>query len=186
MGNIIVHEFVSLDGVFENPSWTGDYGFTGGMARAIGALTERSSDILLGRRTYEGFAPAWSNRTTEDDPGAAFFNNTPKHVVSSTLSSVNGWQNSSVIGAYDPQVIRGLKDETDGIYISGSGTLVRALLADQLIDELHLLLYPVVLGSGSRLFADGMERTALVLLDQEAFENGVLHLTYGAAPTGTS
>jgi dihydrofolate reductase len=182
MGKIGVHEFVSLDGVFENPSWTADYGFTDAMGRAIAALTSSSSAILRGRTTYEMFAPAWSGRTAEDDPGAPFFDDTPKYVVSSTLSSAEDWQNSTVLGPYDPQTIRELKDEAGGgIYISGSGTLVRALLADGLIDELHLLLYPVVLGSGSKLFPDGTQRTPLALTGHEAFGNGVLHLTYTPA-----
>lgn len=182
MSKIAVHEFVSLDGVFENPSWTAEYGFTETMGQAISALTEASSAILLGRRTYEMFAPAWSGRTAEEDPGAPFFNDSPKHVVSSTLTSADDWQNSSVLGPYDPQTIRTLKDETDGdIYISGSGTLVRALLADGLVDELHLLVYPVVLGSGAKLFPDGAQRTPLALAGQEAFENGVMHLTYAPA-----
>jgi dihydrofolate reductase len=181
MGRIGVHEFVSLDGVFEDPSWTFEYGFTEGMGRAIGGLTESSSAILLGRTTYEMFAPAWSGRTAEDDPGAPFFNDTPKYVVSSTLSSAD-WKNSTVLGAYDPEAVRKLKDEVDGgIYISGSGTLVRALLADGLVDELHLFVYPVVLGSGLKLFPDGTQRTPLSLAGQEAFENGVLHLTYTPA-----
>jgi dihydrofolate reductase len=179
MGRIGVHEFVSLDGVFENPSWTADYGFTDGMARAIGAMTEASSAILLGRTTYEMFAPAWSQRTAQEDPGAPFFNDTRKYVVSSTLDSADDWRNSTVLGAYEPQAIRKLKDEVDGgIYISGSGTLVRALLTDGLVDELHLLVYPIVLGSGARLFSDDAPRTPLNLAGQEAFDNGVLHLTY--------
>lgn len=181
MGTIRVHEFVSLDGVFENPSWTFDYGFTDGMHRALADMTNPSSAILLGRVTYEMFAPAWSGRTVEDDPSAPFFNDTPKYVVSSTLSSADDWQNSTVLGAYDPQAVRKLEDEVGGIYISGSGTLVRALLADGLVDELHLLVYPVVLGSGSKLFPDGAQRTPLALAGQEAFENGVLHLTYTPA-----
>ncbi len=181
MGSIRVHEFVSLDGVFENPSWTADYGFAEGMGRAIAALTGSSSAILLGRSTFEMFAPAWSGRTAEDDPGATFFNDTPKYVVSSTLESADDWQNSEVLGPYDPQAIRGLKDEIGDIYVSGSGALVRALLADGLIDELHLLVYPVVLGSGSKLFGEGMQRLALKLSAHEAFENGVLHLTYAPA-----
>jgi dihydrofolate reductase len=179
---IRVHEFVSLDGVFETPGWTAEYGFAEGMGLATAALTGSSSAILLGRSTYEMFAPAWSGRTAEDDPGASFFNETPKYVVSSTLNSAEGWQNSTVLGPYDPQTIRGLKDEVDGgIYVSGSGTLVRALLADGLLDELHLLVYPIVLGSGARLFHDGMQRAPLKLSGQEAFENGVLHLTYAPA-----
>ncbi len=186
MGKINVHEFVSLDGVFENPSWTADYGFTDAMGQAIAAFTTSSSAILLGRTTFEMFAPAWSGRTAEDDPGAPFFNDTPKYVVSSTLSSAEGWQNSTVLGPYDPRTIRGLKEDSPGgIYISGSGTLVRALLADGLIDELHLLLYPVVLGTGAKLFPEGSQRIPLALAGHEAFENGVIHLTYASAsPSG--
>jgi len=127
------------------------------------------------------FAPAWSTRTVEDDPGTPFFNDTPKYVVSSTLDSADEWQNSSVLGAYDAEAIRKLKEEAGGIYISGSGTLVRALLADGLVDELHLLVYPVVLGSGEKLFPEGTPHTKLALVAQEGFENGVMHLTYGPA-----
>ncbi|MGH3367176.1 MAG: dihydrofolate reductase family protein [Nocardioidaceae bacterium] len=181
MGTIRVHEFVSLDGVFEDPSFTFDYGFTDEIARAIGDVTDASSAILLGRTTYEMFAPAWSGRTAADDPGAPFFNDTPKYVVSSTVDSADDWQNSTVLGGYDPQALRKLKDEVGGIYISGSGTLVRALLADGLVDELHLLVYPLVLGSGAKLFSDGMQQAKLALAGQEAFENGVLHLTYTPA-----
>ena len=181
MGRISVHEFVSVDGVFENPSWTADYGFTEEMGQAIGAFTASSSAILLGRTTYEMFAPAWSTRTVDDDPGAPFFNDTPKYVVSSTLLSADDWKNSTVLGAYDAQAIRDLKKENTGIYISGSGTLVRALLADGLVDELHLLVYPVVLGSGAKLFPEGTRRTPLALAAQEGFDNGVLHLTYTPA-----
>jgi dihydrofolate reductase len=128
------------------------------------------------------FAPAWSGRTVDEDPGAPFFNDTPKYVVSSTLTSADEWQNSTVLGGYDAQAVRQLKDRTDGgIYISGSGTLVRALLADGLVDELHLLVYPIVLGRGARLFPEGTPRTPLALAAQETFENGVLHLTYAPA-----
>ncbi|MBU7598042.1 dihydrofolate reductase family protein [Streptomyces sp. P38-E01] len=179
MGRIAVHEFVSLDGSYEDPSFTAAYGFTDGMAQALGALTGGSDAILLGRRTYEMFAPAWSTRTEEDDPGAPFFNDTPKHVVSSTRTAADEWQNSSVLGPYDAEAVRALKARSAGVYISGSGTLVRALLADGLVDELHLLVYPVVLGTGARLFPEGAPRVPLTLLDQERFDNGVLHLTYG-------
>jgi dihydrofolate reductase len=181
MGAIRVHEFVSVDGVFEDPSWTGEYGFPDRMGEAIGALTASSSAILLGRTTFQMFAPAWSTRTADEDPGAPFFNDTPKYVVSSTLESADDWTNSTVLGAYDPEAIRALKSEHDGIYISGSGTLVRALLADGLVDELHLLVYPVVLGSGAQLFPQGTPRTPLALAAQERFDNGVLHLTYTPA-----
>jgi dihydrofolate reductase len=182
MGTIGVHEFVSLDGVFEDPSWTAPYGFTDGMGRDIGALTGSSSAILLGRRTYELFAPAWSGRTAVEDPGAPFFNDTPKYVVSSTRRSADEWQNSTVVGRYDPAAIASLKQHVDGgIYVSGSGALVRALAADGLLDELHLFAYPVVLGQGARLFPDGAPRVNLALAAHDSYENGVLHLTYTPA-----
>ena len=181
MGKIKVHEFVTLDGVFENPSWTAEFGFTDGMGQAIASFTATSSAILLGRRTFEMFAPAWSTRSADDDPGVPFFNDTPKYVVSSGLTSADAWQNSTVLGGYDAQAISELKEQDGDIYVSGSGTLVRGLLADGLVDELHLLVYPVVLGTGARLFPDGAPRTSLTLASHEAFENGVLHLTYGPA-----
>lgn len=182
MSKIFVHEFVSLDGVFENPAWTADYGFTDEMGEAIGGLTASSTAILLGRTTFQMFGPAWSTRTAEDDPGAPFFNDTTKYVVSSTLDSADEWQNSQVLGAYDAQAIARLKEETEGdIYVSGSGSLVRAMLTDGLVDELHLLLYPIVLGSGAKLFPEGAERTPLTLAGQQAFGNGVVHLTYAPA-----
>lgn len=181
MGKIAAHEFVSLDGSYEDPSFTMEYGFTEGMGRALGALTDSSDAILLGRNTYEMFAPAWSGRTVEDDPGAPFFNDTQKYVVSATRTSADEWQNSTVLGPYRTDAVRALKDRHDGVFTSGSGTLVRALIADGLLDELHLFVYPVVLGAGARLFPDGTPQAPLKLLAQEAFENGVLHLTYGPA-----
>lgn len=181
MGRIRVHEFLSLDGVFENPSWTMDHRFPDAMGEAIGDLTTSSSGILLGRTTWQMFAPAWSTRTAEEDPGAPFFNDSPKYVVSSTLDSTEAWANSAVLGGYDATAIRRLKNEAGDLYVSGSGALVRALLADGLIDELHLLVYPVVLGTGKRLFPGGTPRIPLTLADQRAFDNGVVHLTYAPA-----
>ena len=152
MGAIHVHEFMSLDGVIDAPTWTFDYGFDPKMGEAIAAFTGRSKGILLGRTTYEMFEPAWSTRTAEDDPGAPFFNDTTKYVVSGTLETAT-WRNSELIGPYDPETIRSLKDRVDGdLYVSGSGKLVRAMLADGLVDELHLFVYPLTLGSGPRLF----------------------------------
>src|SRR3954463_7344864 len=139
MGEIHVHEFISLDGVIDAPVWTFDYGFDPKMGEAIGSFTERSSGILLGRVTYVMFEPAWSTRTVEDDPGAPFFNDTTKYVVSGTLTEAT-WRNSEIIDAYHPGRIRSLKDEVGDLYVSGSGTLVRAMLADALVDELHLFL----------------------------------------------
>ena len=184
MGNIKVHEFVSLDGVFENPSWTAEFGFTEGMGQAIASFTATSSAILLGRRTFEMFAPAWSTRTVEDDPGASFFNDTPKYVVSSTLQDAESiWHNSTVLGPYNAEAIRDLKAKESGnIYISGSGTLVRALLADGLVDELHLFVYPVVVGGDKKtLFPSESPTTKLTLNDSDVYTNGVVHLNYGPA-----
>ena len=181
MGAIKVHEFTTVDGVVDVPMWTVDYGFPDDLSDSIGALTGASSGILLGRTTFEMFAPAWSTRTVDDDPGAPFFNDTPKYVVTSTLENAEPvWRNSTVIGGYNAERIRSLKDESDGdLYVSGSATLVRALLADGLVDELHLYVYPVAVGSGIRLFPDGAPKTPLTLLGVESLSNGVAHLTYG-------
>ena len=181
MATIAVHEFITLDGVFEQPSWTFEYGFDAKMGETIGAITERSSTILLGRRTYEMFAPAWRDRTVEDDPGAPFFNETEKFVVGAQPLGEE-WANTVPVGAYDPAVIRRLKGERDGvIYISGSGQLVRALLSEGLVDELHLFVYPVALGKGERFWGDGDGPTRLVQLAHDVYDNGVVHLAYGPA-----
>ena len=178
MGAIHVHEFMSLDGVIDAPTWTFEYGFDPKMGEAIGAMTERSRGILLGRTTYEMFEPAWSSRTVEEDPGAPFFNDTTKYVVSGTLSE-GTWRNSEIVGPYDPDRIRRLKDEVDGdLYVSGSITLVHAMLDDGLIDGLHLFVYPLTRGSGPRLFEDGAEPRTLTRLACEEYENGVLYLAY--------
>src|SRR3954447_14187248 len=165
MGAIKVHEFTTVDGVVDAPMWTMDYGFPDDLSSTIGRLTGSSAGILLGRTTFEMFAPAWSTRTVEDDPGAPFFNDTPKYVVSSTLTDAESvWRNSRVVAGYDADRLRALKDEAGDLYVSGSATLVRALLADGLVDELHLFVYPLALGNGIRLFPDGAPRTPLSLL----------------------
>ncbi|MEU2347758.1 dihydrofolate reductase family protein [Modestobacter sp. NPDC049651] len=180
MGAIRVHEFTTVDGVVDAPMWTMDYGFPDDLSASIGAITAPAQGILLGRRTFEMFAPAWSTRTAEDDPGAPFFNDTPKYVVSSTLADAEPvWRNSTSIGGYDAARIRALKDEGD-LYVSGSATLVRALLADGLVDELHLYVYPLAVGTGLRLFPEGTAQR-LALLGSEQLSNGVAHLTYGPA-----
>jgi dihydrofolate reductase len=182
MGAINVHEFTTVDGVVDAPMWTMDYGFPDDLSATIGELTGSASGILLGRTTFEMFAPAWSSRTVEDDPGAPFFNDTTKYVVSSTLTDAEPvWRNSTVIGGYDADRIRALKDETDGdLYVSGSATLVRALLADGLVDALHLFVYPVAVGAGIRLFPEGTSQK-LALLGAQPLSNGVVHLSYGPA-----
>ena len=178
MGAVHVHEFISLDGVIDAPTWTFDYGFDPQMGKAIAAITERCRGILLGRTTYEMFEPAWSTRTAEDDPGAPFFNDTTKYVVSSTLTTAT-WRNSKLIGPYDPDTIRSLKEEVDGdLFVSGSGTLVRAMLADGLVDEVHLFAYPLTRGLGPRLFTDEAAPGTFSLAACESYENGAVYLAY--------
>lgn len=181
MGEIHVHEFMTLDGIIDAPTWTFEFGFDDKMGEAIGAFTSTSQGILLGRSTWEMFGPAWSTRTAEDDPGAPFFNETQKYVVSGTLSDTSAWQNSEVVGAYDPERVRRLKDEVGNLYISGSRQLVRGLLADGLIDGLHLFVYPVTLGAGPRLFEEGDAPSKHSLVKSETYANGVVYLSY--APT---
>ena len=178
MGGIHVHEFMSLDGVIDAPTWTFDYGFDPRMGEVLAAITGRCRGILLGRTTYEMFEPAWSTRTVEEDPGAPFFNDTTKYVVSGTLTDAT-WRNSKIIGPYDPDAIRRLKDEVDGdIYTSGSGTLVRAMLADGLVDELNLCVYPLTRGSGPRLFTEEAAPGKLSLATCEEYDNGVIYMAY--------
>src|SRR5436309_15617522 len=108
MGKIAVHEFITLDGVIDEPTWARDYGFDPKMGEAIAAIMGSSKGLLLGRRTFEMFAPAWSGRTAEDDPGAPFMNESPKYVVSATLQSAD-WNISTILGPYQPDAIHDLK-----------------------------------------------------------------------------
>lgn len=181
MGKVLVHEFITLDGVIDNPTWTMDYPFDPKMGEAIAGLMGSSEALLLGRRTFEMFAPAWSGRTAEEDPGAPFMNESPKYVVSSTLQNPE-WNNSTVLGPYDPEAIGELKGRVGGdIYVSGSGQLVRQLLSDRLVDELHLFVFPLTLGSGERLFTEGGSRVNLTLAETESYESGAVHLAYRPA-----
>jgi dihydrofolate reductase len=176
--------FISLDGVVESPDkWTSEH-FDEGVGGAIQASMEASDTMLLGRRTYEEWAAYWPSKTAADDPFAAYINNVPKFVVSATLRSVE-WRNTTLIGgpSATPANIRDgiarLKGQPGkNIAMSGSGTLVRSLLRDGLLDELNLLLFPIVVGRGKRLFEDTTERIPLKLVDSRAFSKGVVSLTY--------
>jgi dihydrofolate reductase len=178
VGTIRVHEFTTLDYVIDAPSWTSEYGFDPRMGPCIGDIMVGCNAILLGRTTYEMFEPAWSVRTAAEDPGAPFMNDTAKYVVSSTLETPT-WRNSTIIGPYEPAAIRRIKDEVEGgIYVSGSGTLVRALISDGLVDEVHLFVYPLTVGSGPRLFSPEMPATKWSLNGSDVFDNGVVYLSY--------
>lgn len=178
MGKIRVHEFTTLDGVIDEPRWTFDFGFDPKMGTAIAKAMGGCDGILLGRATYEMFEPAWSERTAEDDPGAPFMNDTTKYVISSTLANAT-WRNSEIVGPYDPGAIRRLKDRVEGgLYISGSGTLVRALLGDNLVDELHLFVYPITRAGGPRLFGPETGARKWALADSQTYDNGVVYLNY--------
>lgn len=180
IGTIRVHEFISLDGVIDTPTWTAEYGFDPKMGEAIGGVMGGCQGILLGRATYEMFEPAWSARTAAEDPGAPFMNDTAKYVVTSTLEKAT-WQNSEIVGPYDAGVIRQLKERVPGgIYVSGSGTLVRAMLADGLADELYLFVYPLTRGAGPRLF-DETTPGKFALADSAVYDNGVVYLRYHQA-----
>ena len=177
MSEIHVHQFMTLDGVADAPVWSFEYEFLPEMAATLTKVTDASKAILLGRTTYEMFEPAWSTRTVEDDPGAPFFNETKKYVVSGTLTDPT-WNNSEVIGAYDPARIQQLKDEVDGnLFVSGSTTLVRAMLADGLVYSLHVFLYPLTRGEGERLL-DGVPAINFTCEELQTYSHGMTYLHY--------
>ncbi len=173
MRNIVVTEFLSLDGVMEAPAWTSPY-WNDEIAQFKGEESEASDALLLGRGTYEGFAAAWPDST---DEGAPYFNNVRKYVVSTTLKQVT-WNNSVLIKGNLVEEMTRLKQQ-DGrdIIVHGSATLVQALMQHNLVDRYRLLVYPVVLGQGKRLFEAG-STTTLKLVESRAFSGGVVGLIY--------
>lgn len=180
MRKIVAGLFITLDGVFESPDqWQGPY-FNDEMGAAVGALMTAET-MLLGRKTYEEFAAFWPNQSN-DDPIAAHMNGIPKLVASTTLDAVT-WRNSTLIRGDVAEELRKLKAQPGGdIGVTGSGTLVRSLLRDGVLDELHLLVHPIIVGSGKRLFPEGTDRAPLRLVASQPFTTGVVHLTY--APEG--
>jgi dihydrofolate reductase len=184
MRKIIVTEFISLDGVIEDPGGAESFEH-GGWTRnywddAIGKFKFdelfASDAQLLGRVTYQGFAAAWPSQS--DEAGFADrMNNMPKYVVSTTLANPQ-WNNSHVIKAHVAQEIANLKQQPGAsILVAGSGTLIQTLIQHDLVDEYHLLVYPVVLGSGKRLFHSDT-RTDLKLVESQTFSSGVVLLVY--------
>ncbi len=179
MRKITAGLFISLDGVIEAPQdWHFPY-FDDQMGEAIGGVMMSADCMLLGRVTWEGFAGYWPDKTEPEVEMADYMNNTPKYVVSTTLDSVDAWQNSTLLNGDFVEDITNLKQqEGANISISGSGMLIRSLLAHDLLDELHLLVHPIVVGKGQRLFPDGTDEVRLKLLDSTTFESGVTHVVY--------
>jgi dihydrofolate reductase len=181
MRNIVAGLIISLDGVVESPEqWHFPY-FNDEAGEAIGAQMAASDTMLLGRVTYQEFASYWPNQSNEDVPMADYMNNVPKLVVSTTLDRVD-WQNSTLIGGDVVEEITRLKEQPGkDITITGSITLVQSLIRDGLLDELRLMLHPIVVGSGKRLFENGSGQTPLELVDSKTFSTGVVALNYRPA-----
>ena len=181
MRKVIAGLFLSLDGVMESPDkWHFPY-FNDEMMEVIGSGMAASDAMLLGRVTYQEFASYWPGVNPEDEPMAAYMNNTPKYVVSTTLDKAE-WNNSTLIKGNVAEKITKLKQQPGkNITITGSATLVQSLLQDDLLDELGLLVHPVVVGSGKRLFKDGGDLKRLKLVDAKTFSTGVLSLVYQPA-----
>jgi dihydrofolate reductase len=192
MGKIVATEFISLDGVIEDPGGSEDYVHGGwtfeidrgeeGNAFKLGELEEAEAQ-LLGRITYEGFAAAWPER--EGDPQMGGFakkmNTMPKYVYSTTLESAD-WQNTTVLAGDFATDIAKVKEEVDGvILVAGSARLVQGLIAADLLDELRLMVFPVTLGGGLRLFGDDGRKVPLTLADARTVGAGVQLLTYERA-----
>ena len=178
MRKVVASLFVSLDGVMEAPEqWHMPY-FNEEMGAVIGQSLSTTDAFLLGRRTYEEWAGYWPDQPVDGNPMAAAINGLPKYVASTTLDEVT-WQNSTLLRNDVAGEVAKLKEQPGkDLSISGSATLVRSLLRDGLLDELRLMVHPVVLGSGGRLFENGTGRTGLELVASKSFSTGVLDLAY--------
>jgi dihydrofolate reductase len=177
MGSIKSGLFISLDGVIEAPeTWHFDY-WNDEMGAAVGALMEGNDAMLLGRHTYDGFAEYWP-KADPDDPMTGQMNASQKYVVSNTLTDAT-WENSTIVNGDVKAELTKLKQDKQ-LGTTGSATLVRWLLEQELIDELHLLVHPVVIGQGQKLFEAGA-KVPLKLVSVTPFTTGVVHLVYGPA-----
>jgi dihydrofolate reductase len=174
MRKVVVTEFMSLDGVMEEPRWTFKY-WNDEIAKFKGEESSASDALLLGRVSYEGFAAAWPE---SKDEGAEYFNSVRKYVVSKTLEEPLEWNNSTLIKDNIVQEITNLKQQNGkDITVHGSATLVQTLMQHDLVDRYRLLVYPVVVGKGKRLFKEGIPAT-LKLLESRSFSSGVVALVY--------
>lgn len=178
MGKIIVTEFLSLDGVMEDPMWTFKY-WNDEIAQFKAEETTPNDVLLLGRVTYQAFAEAWPQRTDEAS-GGKYFNSVRKYVVSNTLDKAE-WHNSQIIRGDILQEITKLKQqEGENLVVHGSGALAQWLMQHDLVDTYRLLVYPLVLGKGKRLFDEGVTAT-LQLVETRQFSSGVTALIYEPA-----
>jgi dihydrofolate reductase len=188
MRRIVVTEFISLDGVIEDPGgsegtvhggWTFQFNDPEGMKYKLDEVMEHDA-MLLGRVTYEGFAAAWPAMT--DEVGFADrMNGMPKYVVSRTLGQAD-WNNSKVLTGDVAEEVAGLKQQPGGdILVAGSARLVRELIAHDLVDEYRLMTFPIVLGSGKRLFGEAPHASVLKLVDVKRLDSGTMILTYHRA-----
>ena len=197
MGKLIVTEFVTLDGVAQGPGGPGedlDGDFTHGGwqapyddAEAENVIFEqaRSMDaLLLGRRTYEIFAGYWPT-ASEEVPFTDLLNRVPKYVASRTLSEPLSWDGSTLLAGSIAESVTSLKNRHDEVHVIGSHDLVQSLLHEGLVDRLSLWLYPLLLGRGKHVFAEGTIPTALRLTESVSHASGILHLTYEPAGVPT-
>jgi dihydrofolate reductase len=181
MRNLKASFFMSLDGVVEAPeTWHFPY-FNDEMGAVVGEAIAASDAFLLGRRTYEEWAAFWPVQDPAENPMSHAMNSMPKFVVSRSLEDP-AWEHSTVLRGEAADEVSRLKQEPGrDIAIAGSATLVRSLLKGGLIDELRLMVHPIVVGRGARLFEGSIEETRLELVDSHAFRTGVLNLTYRLA-----
>ncbi|HEY3831456.1 MAG TPA: dihydrofolate reductase family protein [Acidimicrobiia bacterium] len=198
MGKLIVTEFVTLDGVAQGPGQSDedrDEGFEHGGWQAPLAADDTGDDVmfeqashmdalLLGRKTYDIFSAFWPN-APEEFPFTRLLNTVPKYVASRTLTDPLAWQGSTVLGGDLAKSVAALKDRYSELHIIGSLNLLQSLLQLGLVDRVSLWMYPIVLGSGKRVFGDGTIPAALHLADSHVYPNGTVHLTYETAGAPT-
>jgi dihydrofolate reductase len=178
---VIASEFVSLDGVMEEPGWTLQFSSEEQEKFKFDELAA-SDALLLGRVTYEGFAAAWPQMEEQTGEYGAWMNGYPKYVASTTLEEPLEWNNSNLIQGNVAEEVSRLKQQPGkDILIFGSGDLVNMLMQHGLIDEYRIMVFPVVLGSGKRLFGDGSDTKVLELVETKTFSSGVVVLTYQPA-----
>jgi dihydrofolate reductase len=181
MRKLVVTEFLSLDGVMENPGWTAPY-WDEEVAAFKNEERDNSDALLLGRVTYQEFAAAWPKVKPEKDPFAPFMNGVRKYVVSTTLQEPLAWNNAVLVKGDLVEAVNKLKQE-DGqdIAVHGSAALAQSLMQHDLVDSLRLLVYPVVVGKGKRLFKEGMA-AKWELVEARPLSSGVVALVYAPAP----